>query len=145
MPPLRSPSMPSRAILNRHEAAVAATAGVAPMPRAQDGAPVFREPWEAQAFAMALALNEAGMFTWPEWAAALALEIRRAQAAGDPDDGTTYYRHWLSALERLVAEKGVAGADLLAARRDAFDRAAHATPHGQPILLENDPERRPAP
>ena len=70
---------------------------------------MFREPWEAQAFAMALALHERGLFTWPEWAATLAEEIKRAQAAGDPDTGETYYRHWLAALERLVAEKGVAG------------------------------------
>jgi nitrile hydratase accessory protein len=125
--------------LSRPEAAAAAAlAGIAPLPQ-QDGGPVFREPWEAQAFAMAVSLNAAGLFTWPEWAAALATAIRSAQEAGDPDDGSTYYRHWLVALERLVAEKGVASADALAVRRDAFDRAAHATPHGQPILLGNDP------
>ena len=71
---------------------------------------MFREPWEAQAFAMALALHKRGLFTWPEWAATLGDEIKRAQAAGDPDTGETYYRHWLDALERLVAEKGVADA-----------------------------------
>ena len=76
------------------------------IPRDAEG-PVFREPWEAQAFAMALALHERGLFTWPEWAATLADEIKRAQAAGDPDTGETYYHHWLAALERLVAEKGV--------------------------------------
>ena len=76
------------------------------IPRDAEG-PVFREPWEAQAFAMALALYERGLFTWPEWAATLGAEIKRAQAAGDPDTGETYYRHWLNALERLVAEKGV--------------------------------------
>ena len=70
--------------------------------------PVFREPWEAQAFAMALALHARGVFTWPEWAATLGAEIKRAQAAGDPDTGETYYRHWLAALERLVDEKGLA-------------------------------------
>ena len=79
------------------------------IPRDADG-PVFREPWEAQAFAMAVALHERGLFTWTEWAAALADEIKRAQAAGDPDTGETYYRHWLATLERLVADKGVANA-----------------------------------
>jgi nitrile hydratase accessory protein len=127
--------------LNPHDEAARAAAAVAPIPRGADGAPVFREPWEAQAFAMTLALHARGLFTWPEWAAALAAEIRRAQAAGDPDDGSTYYRHWLSAIERLVGEKGIADADTLAARRDAWNRAAHATPHGAPILLENDPLR----
>ena len=68
---------------------------------------MFREPWEAQAFAMTLALYDRGLFTWPEWAAILADEIKRAQAAGDPDTGETYYRHWLNALERVVATKGV--------------------------------------
>ena len=78
---------------------------VSSIPRDSEG-PVFREPWEAQAFAIALALHARGLFTWPEWAATLAEEITRAQAAGDPDTGETYYRHWLATLERLVAEKG---------------------------------------
>ena len=102
---------------------------------------MFREPWEAQAFAMAVALNQAGLFTWPEWAERLSAEIRRAQAGGDPDTGETYYRHWLAALEGLVVERGAAAAEALAARRDAWDRAARATPHGAPILLDNDPLR----
>jgi nitrile hydratase accessory protein len=97
--------------------------------------PVFREPWEAQAFAMALALHERGLFTWPEWAATLGAEIKRAQAAGDPDTGETYYHHWLNTLERLVAEKGVATASTLAHYHDAWDRAADRTPHGDPIEL----------
>ena len=119
----------------------AAADPVAPIPRGEDGAPVFAEPWEAQAFAMTLALHARGVFTWSEWAAALAAEIKRAQGAGDPDDGSTYYRHWLAALERLVADKGVATPADLDGCRAAWDRAAHATPHGKPILLENDPLR----
>ena len=98
--------------------------------------PVFRAPWEAQAFAMALALHERGVFTWPEWAATLGAEIKRAQAAGDPDTGETYYHHWLATLERLVAAKGVATADLLHRTRDAWDHAADRTPHGLPIELK---------
>jgi nitrile hydratase accessory protein len=100
--------------------------------------PRFREPWEAQAFAMALALHERGLFTWPQWAATLADEIKQAQAAGDPDTGETYYRHWLAALERLVAERGVATRETLARYHDAWDRAADRTPHGQPIELRPD-------
>jgi nitrile hydratase accessory protein len=100
--------------------------------------PVFREPWEAQAFAMALTLHERGLFTWPQWAATLADEIKRAQAAGDPDTGETYYHHWLAALERLVAERGVASRETLARYHDAWDRAADRTPHGQPIELRPD-------
>ena len=121
------------------EALRAAADPVAPIPRGDDGAPVFAEPWEAQAFAMTLALHARGVFTWSEWAGALADEIKRAQGAGDPDDGSTYYRHWLAALERLVADKGVSTPADLEDRRAAWDRAAHATPHGQPILLSNDP------
>jgi nitrile hydratase accessory protein len=97
--------------------------------------PVFREPWEAQAFAMALALNERGLFTWSQWAATLGEEIKRAQAAGDPDTGETYYRHWMAALERLVAEKSIADGATLARYRNAWDHAADRTPHGQPITL----------
>jgi nitrile hydratase accessory protein len=100
--------------------------------------PVFREPWEAQAFAVALVLHERGVFTWPEWAATLADEIKRAQARGDPDTGATYYHHWLATLERLVAEKGVADSQTLARYRDAWDRAADRTPHGMPIELRAD-------
>ncbi|MCA0304398.1 MAG: nitrile hydratase accessory protein [Proteobacteria bacterium] len=100
--------------------------------------PVFREPWEAQAFAMTLTLHQRGLFTWPEWAATLGAEIKRAQDNGDPDTGETYYRHWLAALERLVAEKGVADARTLARYRDAWDHAADRTPHGQPIELRPD-------
>jgi nitrile hydratase accessory protein len=98
--------------------------------------PVFREPWEAQAFAMALALHGRGLFTWTEWAATIADEIKRAQAAGDPDTGETYYQHWLATLERLVKEKGIATGDALHRYRDAWDRAADRTPHGQPIELK---------
>jgi nitrile hydratase accessory protein len=108
------------------------------IPRDTEG-PVFREPWEAQAFAMAVALHERGAFSWTEWAAALAIEIKRAQAEGDPDTGVTYYRHWLAALEKLVAAKALTSSAELSARRDQWDRAARATPHGQPIELANDP------
>ena len=103
------------------DAAVARAASAVPdLPRDDDG-PVFREPWEAQAFAMALALHERGLFTWKEWAAALALEIKRAQAEGDADTGETYYRHWLATLERLVAAKGVASSQTLNRYRDAWE------------------------
>ncbi len=115
-------------------AARRATEAVSSIPRDDDG-PVFREPWEAQAFAMALALHERGLFTWSEWAATIADEIKRAQAAGDPDTGQTYYRHWLNTLERLVAEKGVTDRNTLARYRDAWDHAADRTPHGKPIEL----------
>jgi nitrile hydratase accessory protein len=116
-------------------AARGATEAVPTIPRDREG-PVFREPWEAQAFAMTLALHQRGLFTWPEWAATLAAEIKRAQVAGDPDTGETYYRHWLAALERIVGEKGVTNADTLARYRDAWDHAADRTPHGLPIELE---------
>jgi nitrile hydratase accessory protein len=112
--------------------AIAAVPGI---PRGPQG-PVFREPWEAEAFAMAVALHERGLFAWSEWTAVLADEIRRAQANGDPDTGETYYRHWLAALERIVAEKGVTDAAALARYRDAWDHAADRTPHGMPIALQ---------
>lgn len=111
-----------------------ATRELRDLPRDDDG-PVFREPWEAQAFAMALTLHERGLFTWNEWAAALADEIKIAQAGGDPDTGTTYYRHWLATLEKLVAAKGVATLETQHRYRDAWDHAADRTPHGRPIEL----------
>ena len=114
------------------------TAGTSLLPGmpTEDGIePVFREPWEAHAFAMAVSLHQRGLFTWPEWAETLARQISAAQSAGDADLGDTYYRHWLAALESLVARKGASSADELARYRDAWDRAADRTPHGQPIDL----------
>jgi nitrile hydratase accessory protein len=105
------------------------------LPRDEQGSPVFREPWQAQAFAMAVRLHEAGHFTWTEWAAALAEQIKRAQAAGDPDLGDTYYLHWLAALEHLVATKGLVSTEELATRKDDWAEAARTTPHGAPIEL----------
>jgi nitrile hydratase accessory protein len=115
----------------------AAAAALPGIPRNEEG-PVFREPWEAQAFAMAVALHERGVFTWSEWADMLGDEIRRAQAAGDPDTGETYYRHWLAALERIVARKRIADATTLQRYRDAWEHAAGRTPHGTPIELRPD-------
>jgi len=114
--------------------AARATSALPDIPCDAEG-PVFREPWEAQAFAMALTLHERGVFTWTEWAETLGGEIKRAQAAGDPDTGETYYRHWLATLERLVAAKGVATAETLHRYRDAWDHAAGRTLHGKPIEL----------
>jgi nitrile hydratase accessory protein len=107
--------------------------------RNDESGPVFREPWEAEVFALALQLNERGLFTWKEWAATLGDEIKMAQAAGDPDTGGTYYLHWLATLERLVAAKGLADAALLARTKEAWSRACARTPHGTPIeLLSGD-------
>ncbi len=116
-------------------AAKGATVQVPGIPCDAEG-PVFREPWEAQAFAMTLALHERKLFTWPEWAATLGDEIKKAQAAGDPDTGETYYHHWLRALERIVAEKGLTDARMLDRYYHAWDHAADRTPHGQPIQLQ---------
>ena len=107
------------------------------IPQDSEG-PIFREPWEAQAFAMTLALYDRGLFTWPEWAETLGAEIKRAQAAGDPDTGETYYRHWLAALERIIAAKGVASTETLHRVKHAWEHACERTPHGKPIELHED-------
>jgi nitrile hydratase accessory protein len=102
------------------------------IPRDGDG-PVFRAPWEAQAFAMAVKLHEAGHFTWTEWAERLAAEIA---ADREHDDGTRYYHYWLAALEKVVADKGLIGGAELERRAEKWVEAAKRTPHGQPIVLE---------
>src|ERR1700740_1823873 len=116
------------------EAARRAAEALPGIPRDANG-PVFRAPWEAHAFAMALALHEKGLFAWTEWSAMLGEEIKKAQAAGDPDSGETYYHHWLATLERIVAAKDLADAASLARTRDAWQRACARTPHGMPIEL----------
>ncbi len=105
-------------------------------PPADERGPVFAAPWEAQAFALTLALHERGAFTWAEWAAELGRAIRDAQAQGDPDTGATYYLHWLAALERITAAKGILTASQLSERADDWAEAARRTPHGKPIELQ---------
>ena len=105
------------------------------IPRDDDG-PVFKAPWEAHAFAMAVKLSESRLFTWSEWATALSAEIEAAQRAGDPDLGDTYYGHWLRALEKLVEQKGAADQNALSSRREQWRRAYLNTPHGKPIELD---------
>lgn len=104
------------------------------LPRDEDG-PVFSEPWEAQAFALAVKLSEQGHFTWKEWAAALAAELKSAADRGEPDDGTRYYQHWLAALEQLVTEKGLTDTSALLDRKEAWADAYRHTPHGKPVEL----------
>jgi nitrile hydratase accessory protein len=99
------------------------------------GGPVFAEPWQAQAFALAVNLSEQGYFTWKEWSAALADELRTAADRGEPDDGSQYYRHWLAALERLVTAKGLTDPRAMLARKDAWAEAYRRTPHGKPVEL----------
>ncbi|MEP7365032.1 MAG: nitrile hydratase accessory protein [Acidobacteriota bacterium] len=104
------------------------------LPR-DEGGPVFAEPWQAQAFAMAVRLSEQGYFTWKEWAAALAGELQAAVDRGEPDDGARYYEHWLAALERVVTGKGLADSESLEQRKEAWADAYRDTPHGQPVVL----------
>ena len=100
------------------------------------GGPVFAEAWQAQAFALAVKLSEQGHFTWKEWSAALAAELGAATARGEADDGSRYYHHWLAALERLVAEKGLADPQALRERKEAWAEAYRTTPHGRPVELK---------
>lgn len=101
----------------------------------RDPAPVFAEPWQAQAFALAVKLSEQGHFTWTEWSAVLAEEIKAAADRGEPDDGSRYYECWLAALERLVTARGLASPQALLERKDAWADAYRHTPHGKPVEL----------
>jgi nitrile hydratase accessory protein len=101
------------------------------LPKDEDG-PVFAEPWQAQAFALAVKLSEQGHFTWHEWAAALTEELKTASC----DDGSEYYNHWLRALERLVLEKQLTDVAALAERKEAWADAYRHTPHGMPVELK---------
>ena len=113
------------------DAALSALPG---LPRNPHG-PVFEAPWQAQAFALVLGLHEQGVFTWGEWARTLSRAIGQAQAGGDPDDGDTYYHHWLDALESLLIEKGLAAHEQIHAMEAAWAAAAERTPHGRAIVL----------
>ncbi len=104
---------------------------------AEQGEPVFAEPWHAQVFAMALELHQGGLFEWSEWSAMLGEEIQKAQRAGDPDVGDTYYNHWLNALERMLRCKGVAEVGELENLQSRWEEAARLTPHGEPISIDS--------
>jgi nitrile hydratase accessory protein len=104
------------------------------LPR-DEGGPVFAEPWEAQAFALAVKLSEQGYFTWKEWASALADVLKAAASRGEPDDGSRYYHHWLATLERLVTAKGLTDPAAMLARKEAWADAYRHTPHGKPVEL----------
>lgn len=99
------------------------------------GGPVFTEPWQAQAFALAVRLSAQGHFTWKEWADTLAAELAAAVERGEADDGSEYYAHWLAALEKLVVSKGLADTPALYERKEAWADAYRHTPHGKPIQL----------
>ena len=110
------------------------------LPR-DEGGPVFSEPWQAQAFALAVKLSEHGHFTWKEWANVLADELKVAASRGEYDDGSHYYEHWLAALERLVAAKGLSDRAAMLARKEAWADAYRHTPHGKPVELISDRKR----
>lgn len=109
-------------------------------PPVDEEGPVFAEPWQASAFALAVRLSAQGHFTWDEWAAALGDELKIAAARGEPDDGSRYYHSWLAALERLVVEKRLSDAATLSARKQAWAEAYQHTPHGKPVELDTDSE-----
>ena len=104
------------------------------LPQDEDG-PVFSQPWEAKAFALTVRLSEAGCFSWPEWVRIFSREITAAQERGDPDLGDTYYLHWLNALERICAAKGLVGREDLLRRKATWRQAYCNTPHGRPVAL----------
>jgi nitrile hydratase accessory protein len=101
--------------------------------------PVFAEPWQAHAFALAVKLSEAGLFTWSEWSTALAEELAAASRRGEPDDGSRYYDHWLAALEHLVAAKDLVAANSVSVRKEEWAEAYRRTPHGRPVTLKGAP------
>jgi len=110
-----------------------------------DAEPVFAEPWEAHAFALAVKLSEAGVFTWSEWSTALAEELAAASQRREPDDGSRYYHHWLAALERLAAAKNLVAPPALRARKEEWAEAYRHTPHGKPVTLQTAAHPSPVP
>ena len=104
------------------------------LPRDEEG-PVFAEPWQAQAFAIAVHLSAEGYFTWTEWTTALGEQLQAAVRRSEPDDGTRYFEHWIAALEHLVADKKLTYLSALSERKEAWADAYRNTPHGQPVEL----------
>ena len=126
----RDPEAPSKTVDSGRLAALP------PLPKDDEG-PVFEAPWQAQAFALAVKLSEAGHFTWKEWAATLAAELKAAADRGEPDDGSRYYHHWVAALERIATRRGLTDVGALLDRKEAWADAYRHTPHGKPVELRN--------
>jgi nitrile hydratase accessory protein len=125
-------------ILNQSNSVVASASQLDALPRLprDEGGPIFEEPWQAQAFALAVRLSEQGEFSWKEWAHALADQLQAAAARGEPDDGSHYYEHWLAALEHLTTSKGLVNNDALAERKEEWADAYRHTHHGKPVELQ---------
>ncbi len=122
--------------MSRHNANDAAERFVSsPLLPRDEGGPVFAEPWQAQAFAMAVQLSAEGHFTWMEWTTALGEQLQAAADRGEPDDGSRYFEHWLAALEQLVTDKKMTDLTALSERKEAWADAYRHTPHGQPVEL----------
>jgi nitrile hydratase accessory protein len=100
--------------------------------------PVFAEPWQAGAFALAVRLSAEGHFTWTEWATALTHELQADTNRGEPDDDSRYYHCWLAALEKLVIEKHLCDGTSLLACKEAWADAYRHTPHGKPVELDHN-------
>jgi nitrile hydratase accessory protein len=125
-----------KTILSQPESALAAD-NISALPRLprDAGGPVFAEPWQAQAFALVVQLSQQGQFTWSEWAATLADELKLDAARGEAVDGSRYYHCWLAALERLVVAKRLSSPEALSAQKDDWAEAYRHTPHGKPVEL----------
>ena len=130
-------------ILSTPNSPLSDTERLALLPRIprDDGGPVIAEPWQAQAFALAGKLSEQGYFTWKEWAAALAAELKAAADQGEPDDGSHYYEHWLATLERMVTAKGLTDPEALKERKEQWADAYRHTPHGKPVELRKSEDK----
>jgi nitrile hydratase accessory protein len=101
-----------------------------------DDRPVFSAPWQAQVFALAVHLNEKGVFSWREWGEVFSEQRRRSAEAGVADAADRYYYDWLCALERLLIDKDRASADALRTFKQAWVEAYLRTPHGDPVVLD---------
>ncbi len=109
-----------------------------PLPQDVADPKPFDEPWQAEVFALVVGLHKEGLFSWSDWAKALSQQLHRPDVA---DDGSDYYACWMSALETLLERHKVTEPDQVDKLQASWHRAARATPHGQPIQLQNDPQR----
>ncbi|MDX0619709.1 nitrile hydratase accessory protein [Sinorhizobium medicae] len=132
--------MHGRATLNLYDASLARSPllASAELPKSREGDPVFAEPWQAAVFAMTVRLHEQGVFSWSEWTEALSTELYKP---GRRPDGSDYYECWVAALGRLLTELSIVSSSELEALVKSWKRAAEATPHGKPIVLDSDPLR----
>ena len=103
-------------------------------PTAPEPPATFEAPWHGQVFALAVAMNEAGHFTWPEWAQMFGAQLDTLRQDHELDGSEDYYLAWVATLEQMIIQKNIAPPQMLDEMKQMWTDAFLRTPHGKPVV-----------